>query len=68
MDQVRTIKDKIIGNMGYVFIIGGMILGIKFSTNATWGNVIKSEFWRIILIIIIGITVETIVKNYKKYK
>ncbi len=65
---MRTIIDKIISILGYIFIIGGMILGEKFSTNATWGNVIKSEFWRIIFILIVGIIVEIIIKNYKKYK
>ena len=56
------------GMLGYILIIGGMILGVKKSTGATWGNVIKSEFWTIILVVIIAIIAEEAIKYYKRNK
>ncbi len=55
-------KNRIIGNCGYIFIIVGMIVGEKVSTNAAWVNIIKSEFWQILFIVIIGIIAETLIK------
>ncbi|WP_313186355.1 hypothetical protein [Lacrimispora sp.] len=61
-------RDKLIGMWGYILIIAGMILAERKSTGAAWGNIIKSEFWTIILVVIIGIITEEAVKYYKRNK
>ncbi len=62
------IKVKIIGILSYIIIIAGLIMGEKVSTNATLWNIIKSEFWKIIFIISVGIITEVVVGYYRKNK
>ena len=60
------IKVKIISVLSYIVIIAGLIMGEKVSTNATLLNIIKSEFWKIIFIVSVGIFTEVIVEYYRK--
>ncbi len=62
---MKTIKDNMITIIGCIFIIGGMLLAEKHSTNASWVNIIKSEFWEIILIIIVTVVLDVIIRIIK---
>ncbi|MFT4105026.1 MAG: hypothetical protein QM657_04620 [Lacrimispora sp.] len=60
--------NKIIGNLGYIFIISGMVIAEKHSTNASWIAVIRSQFWEIIFVIIVAIIAEAVAKAYQEHK
>lgn len=61
---MKKITEKLIGSWSYIAIIAGMLLGEKAATKATWWNVIKSEYWEIILVIVIGMIASVIIKYY----
>lgn len=65
---MKKITEKLIGSWSYIAIIAGMLLGEKAATKATWWNVIKSKYWEIILVIVIGIIASAIIKYYKANK
>ena len=65
---MKKIIDKIISAWSYIAIIAGLLLGEKAATNATWWNIIKSEYWEIILVIVIGMIASAIIKYYKSNK
>lgn len=62
---MKRIIKKIINNLGYILLIAAMIVGAKVSTNATWINVIKSEFWNIIFVLIVIIIAEIVLRILK---
>ncbi len=55
-------------NYATVSIIVGILLAEKVSTKATWWNILKSEFWEIILVISVGLIASAIIKYYKSNK
>ncbi len=58
----KNIIKKIIHNLGYITIIGGIIVGEKIKSGAPWINIIRSELSSIILIIIIAVIVELVLR------
>lgn len=65
---MKILINKIIANLGYLLIICGMLIAEKVSTHATWRNIIKDNFWRIILVLIVIVISELIVKFIKENK
>jgi hypothetical protein len=65
---MKAILNKIIANLGYIIIIGGLLVGEKIKTHVTWEIIIKENFWRMIFWVIIAIIVDMIVKYYKDNK
>jgi predicted permease len=65
---MKTLVNKIISNLGYILIICGMLIAEKVSTHATWGNIIKDNFGRIIFILIVIVVSELIIKYIKENK
>lgn len=65
---MKELINKILENLGYILIIGGMLIAEKVSTHATWVNVIKENFWRIIFILIVIVVSDLIVKYIKENK
>lgn len=51
--------------MGYIIIILSLIIGEKVKTNASWLNIIKSEFGTIFLLIFLVIIVEVLITIFK---
>jgi len=51
--------------LGYIAIVSSIIIAEKVKTNASWLNIIKSEFGTIILVILIGIIVEVLITIFK---
>ncbi|MEY8355465.1 hypothetical protein AALB39_19190 [Lachnospiraceae bacterium 54-53] len=60
-------KQKLMNNLGYIVIIGGILLGEKTRTGAAWGNIIKSCSWEILLIIVVGVFTEIIMRILKDH-
>ncbi|WP_394523329.1 hypothetical protein [Lacrimispora sp. JR3] len=60
--------EKLISAWSYIAIIVGILLAEKVSTKATWWNILKSEFWEIILVIFVGLIASAIIKYYKSNK
>lgn len=65
---MKKINEKVISAWSYIVIIAGLLLGEKASTNATWSNIIKSNFWEIIFVVIIGMSASAFIKYYKNNK
>jgi hypothetical protein len=51
--------------LGCIAIILVIIIGERVKTNASWLNIIKSEFGTIVLVILIGIIVEVMITIFK---
>ncbi|MDW2797277.1 hypothetical protein RZO55_06770 [Clostridium boliviensis] len=65
---MKKIILKIIDYLGYVLIFASIIIGTKVSTHATWINVIRSEFWNMIFVLVVIIVAEVIIKIVKDKK
>ncbi len=65
---MKKIILKIIDYLGYILIFAAMIIGTKVSTHATWVNVIRSEFWNMIFVLIVIIFTKVAVKIIKDIK
>lgn len=65
MKSRNIIKKIIIHNLGYITIIGGIIIGEKIKSGAPWINIIRSELSNIIFIFVIAVIVELILKITK---
>lgn len=61
----NIIKKKIILNLGYIIIIGGIIINEKVKSGAPWLSIIQSEFINILFIIIVAVIVELILRIIK---
>lgn len=61
----NIIKKKIILNLGYIIIIGGIIISEKVKSGAPWLSIIQSEFINILFIIIVAVIVELILRIIK---
>ena len=65
---MKSIILNIIDYLGYVLIFAAIIIGTKVSTHATWINVIRSEFWNMIFVLIVIIVTKVTVKIIKDIK
>lgn len=61
----NIIKKRIVLNLGYIIIIGGIIISEKVKSGAPWLNIIRSEFINILLIIIVAVIVELVLRIIK---
>jgi len=61
----NIIKKKIIHNLGYIIIIGGIIVSEKIKSGAPLINIIRSEFINILFVFITAIVVELVLRIIK---